>query len=115
MEGRLVLRCEVSSTEAVQIIRSSDSIDGHASHFCTYPRFFPEVAIVLKVGQGMDLNPEDETSYTIQYKEAFLKQVENEYCAKHGHVRVNTHGSFPWNNGIHSAMASGSCQSSFDP
>jgi len=46
MEGRLVLRCEVSSTEAFQIPHWSDSHDWHASNFCTYPRFFPEVAIV---------------------------------------------------------------------
>jgi len=32
---------------------------------------------------GMDINPEDETSYTTHYQEAFLKYVENEYCAKH--------------------------------
>jgi len=31
----------------------------------------------------MDINPEDETSYTIQYQEAFLKYVENEYSPKH--------------------------------
>jgi len=33
MEGRLVLRCEVSFTEALQIPRRSDSNDGHASQF----------------------------------------------------------------------------------
>jgi len=33
--------------------------------------------------KGMDINPEDETSYTTQYKEAFLKYMKNEYCAKH--------------------------------
>jgi len=31
----------------------------------------------------MDINPEDEISYTTQYQEAFLMYVENEYCAKH--------------------------------
>jgi len=36
-----------------------------------------------KWGKVMDINPEDETSYTIQYQEAFLKYIENEYCAKH--------------------------------
>ena len=30
----------------------------------------------------MDINPGDETSYTTQSQEAFLKYVENEYCAK---------------------------------
>jgi len=46
MERRLVLWGEVSSTEAFQILRRSDSNDGHASYFRTYPRSFQEVAIV---------------------------------------------------------------------
>jgi hypothetical protein len=33
--------------------------------------------------KGMDINPEEETSYTTQYQEAFVKYVENECCAKH--------------------------------
>jgi len=32
---------------------------------------------------GMDINPEDETSYTNQYQKAFLRYVENEYFANH--------------------------------
>jgi len=36
----------------------------------------------------MDINPEDETSYTTQYQEAFLKYVENEYCTKHRRLPV---------------------------
>jgi len=31
----------------------------------------------------MDMNPEDKASYTTQCQEAFLKDVEQEYCAKH--------------------------------
>jgi len=46
MEGRLVLRGEVSSTDAFQILRRSDSNDGHASSFRTHPWFLPQVAIV---------------------------------------------------------------------
>jgi hypothetical protein len=38
---------------------------------------------------GMDINPEDETSYTTQYQKGFLKYVDNEYCAKHRQVPVN--------------------------
>jgi len=52
MEGRLVFRCEVSLTEAVQILCWSHSNDGHADHFCTYPQSFPEVPIVYSVGPG---------------------------------------------------------------
>ena len=65
--------------------------------------------------KGMDINPGDDTSYTTLYQEAFLKYVENEYCAKHRCVRVNKLDSLPSSNLIPSAMASGSCRSSFDP
>jgi len=63
----------------------------------------------------MDINPEDETSYTTQYQEAFLKYVENEYCAKHRRVPVNKLKSLPSSNLAPSATASGSCQSFFNP
>ena len=33
--------------------------------------------------KGMDINPEDETLCTIQYQDALLKYVEDEYCANH--------------------------------
>jgi hypothetical protein len=46
MEGWLVLRCEVSSREALQILRRSDSNDGHASDFRAHPWSFEEVAIL---------------------------------------------------------------------
>jgi len=65
--------------------------------------------------KGMDINAEDETSYTTQYQEAFLKYVENEYCAKHRRVLVNTLETVPSSNLVPSATASGSYQSSFDP
>ena len=32
---------------------------------------------------GIDINPDDETSYTTQYQETCLKFFETEYCAKH--------------------------------
>jgi len=63
----------------------------------------------------MDINPEDETSYTTQYQEAFLKYVENEYCTKHRRVTVNKLETIPRNNLLPCATASGSYQSSFDP
>jgi hypothetical protein len=62
----------------------------------------------------MDMNPEDETSYTTQYEEAILKYVENEYCAKHRRVPVNKLETVPISNLVPSATASGSYQSSFD-
>jgi len=63
----------------------------------------------------MDINPEDETSYTTQYQEAFLKYVENEYCAKHRRVPVNKLETVPSSNLVPSATVSGSYQSFFDP
>jgi len=63
----------------------------------------------------MNIHPEDEASYTTQYQEAFVKYVENEYCANHQRVPVNNHDSLLCSNLIPSAMAFGSCQSSFDP
>jgi len=67
-----------------------------------------------KLDKGMDINPEDETSYTTQYQEAFLKYVENEYCAKHQSAPVNKHKTVLSSNFVPSATASGPYQSSFD-
>jgi hypothetical protein len=63
----------------------------------------------------MDINPEDETSYSTQYQEAFLKYVGNEYCAKHRCVMFNQLETDMSSNLVPSATASGSYQSSFDP
>jgi len=50
---------------------------------------FRKLRSCRKWDKGMYINPENETSYTTQYQEAFLKYVENEYCAKHRHVPVD--------------------------
>jgi len=63
----------------------------------------------------MDIGPEDKTSYATQYQEAFLKYVENEYCAKHPRVPVNKLELVPSHNLVPSAKALQSYQSSFDP
>jgi len=55
----------------------------------------------------MDINPKDETSYTTQYQEAFLKYVENKYCAKHRQLSVIKPEQIPSNNSCPSATASG--------
>jgi hypothetical protein len=68
-----------------------------------------------KWGKGMDINSEDETSYTTQYQEAFLKYVENEYRGKHRRAPVNKHETLPSSNLVLPATASVSYQSSFDP
>jgi len=76
---------------------------------------FRKLRSFTKWDKGMVNNPEDETSYTTQYQEAFLKYVENEYCARHRRVPVNKLETVPSSNLVPSAMASGSYQSSFDP
>ena len=63
----------------------------------------------------MDINSEDQTSYTTQYQQAFLKYVENEYCAKHRCVTVKKHENLPRSNLIPSETVLGSCQSFFNP
>jgi hypothetical protein len=57
--------------------------------------------------KGMYLNPDDEGSYTTQYQKAFLKYVENEYCAKHRQLSVNKPERYVSNNPF-STTASGS-------
>jgi len=75
---------------------------------------FRKLRSFRKWDKGMDINPEDETSYTTQYQEPFLKYVENEYCAKHRRVLVNKLETVQNSNFVPSATASGSYQSSFD-
>jgi len=65
--------------------------------------------------EGMDINLDNETSYTTHYQEAFLKDVVNEYSAKHQCVPVNKPENVLSSNLVPSTTASGSGQSSFDP
>jgi len=65
--------------------------------------------------KGMDINPEDETSYTSQYLEPFLKYVENEYCAKHKQLPVIMSDNTLNNNLSSFEMACRSGQSPYDP
>jgi len=75
---------------------------------------FRKLLSFRKWDKGMDISPEDKTSYTTQYQEAFLKYVENEYCAKDRCVLVNKLETIPSSNLVPSETASGSYQSSFD-
>ena len=43
---------------------------------------FRKVRPFVKWDKAIDVDPDDEESYTTQYKEAFLKYVEREYCEK---------------------------------
>jgi hypothetical protein len=75
---------------------------------------FRKWRLFRKWDKGIDINPEDETSYTTQYQVAFQKYVGNEYWAKHRRVPVNVLDTVPTSNLVPSATASGSYQSSFD-
>jgi hypothetical protein len=68
-----------------------------------------------KWDKGMDINLEDETSYTTQYQNAFLRNVEKEYSAKDRCVPVNKLETLPSSNLVPCATASGFYQSYFDP
>ena len=61
--------------------------------------------------KGMEINPEEEISYTTQYKVAVLKHVENEHWAKHRRWPAINSETVPSSNLFPSAKASGSCQS----
>jgi len=76
---------------------------------------FRKLLSFRKWEKGMNINSEDETSYITQYQEAFVKYVENEYCAKHQHLPVTKPESILNNNLVSSAIASTSGQSSCDP
>ena len=76
---------------------------------------FRKLRSFRKWDKGMDIHPEDETSYTTQYQEAFLKYVENEYCAKHRRLPVIKSDNTLKNNLSSFEMASRSGQSSYDP
>ena len=76
---------------------------------------FRKLRSVRKWDIGMDINPEDETSHTTQFQEAFLKYVENEYCGTHGCLPVTQLKSIPNYNLLSSTMSSRFGQSSYDP
>jgi len=65
-------------------------------------------------GKGMDINPEDETSYTTQCQESFLKYVQNKYFPIHRPLPGTIPANILNNNHISSAMAPWSRQSCCD-
>ena len=62
----------------------------------------------------MELNPDDNNSYSTQFQETYLQYVENEYCAKHLWLSINKPERDASNNPF-STITSGCGQSSFDP
>jgi len=76
---------------------------------------FRKLRLFRQWDKGMVINPEDDTSYTTQYREAFLKYVENEYCAIYRRLLVTKPVNTPNNNFSSFTVASRSGQSSYDP
>jgi len=68
-----------------------------------------------KRDKGVDINPEDETSYTTKLNEAFQKFVENEYYAKRRKLPIIKAERVLHNTLLPSKTASGSGQSYGDP
>jgi len=68
-----------------------------------------------KWDRGMDINPEDETSYTTHYLKAFLKCVGIEYCAKHRRLSIIKPENVPGCIPFCPAKASAFVQYSFCP
>jgi len=66
---------------------------------------FRKLGSFRKWDKGMDKTTEDETSYTTQNQEAFLKYVQNEYSAKHQRVPINKLERLPSSNLIPSSTA----------
>jgi len=69
---------------------------------------FQKLPSFRKWDKGMDIKHDDKPSYTTQSPAAILRQVENEYCAKHQYVPVYNLDSSPCSNRILSATAAGS-------
>ena len=75
---------------------------------------FREFRLFRKWNKGMNINPENETSYTTQCHVGFLELVENEYCTNHRKLPVIEPDIVPINNRLSSPMPSRSGQSSYD-
>jgi len=68
-----------------------------------------------KSNKGMDINLEEETSYTTRYHEAILKYVKNENCTNRRGLPVTKPDRIPNNILVSSAMASRFGRSYYDP
>jgi hypothetical protein len=115
MEGGLILRSEDSSTEAA---RYSIEVTPTMTIHYTSAHIFNSLQKLWSpqtFEKGMDGNPEAETFYTTQYNKEFLKNVDNEYCAKHQHGPVKKPENVQQHNFVPHAMASWAGQLTLDP
>jgi len=116
MEGRLILCCEVCVAKTLQILYQGVSDDWCAPEFGTHILdSLQKSQLFRKWDNGMGINPENETAHTTQYQEAFLKYVENKYCAKHKRLPVTESDKTLNNNLSTFEIACRSAQSSHNP
>jgi hypothetical protein len=78
MERILVLRCEVTQQKLSIYYAEVTPAMGMLLISAHILDPFWKLRSFRKWDMGMDINPDDETSFTTQYQEAFLKYVENE-------------------------------------
>ena len=74
-----------------------------------------KLQLFRKYDKGIDIHFENETFCMVQYQQAFLKYVENEYCAKNEHLAVIQPETILSKTLFPSTMTSGSATSSSDP
>jgi hypothetical protein len=76
---------------------------------------FRKLRTFRKWDKGMDTNPEDEESFTAQYKDAFLKYVEREYCSSSKLPTAAKQETDEITDMLSTPPRSGPGQSSWDP
>jgi len=97
MDGRLLPGCEVPSAKLSKYFADVAPTMGVLLICSNHFNHFRKVRSLWNWDQGLVINPEDKTSHTTQYQEAFLKYVEKEYYAKHRLVQVDKPNSIPCN------------------
>jgi len=115
MKAWLILRSEVCATEAFKYYAEVTPKTGMLLIWADILDCFWKLWSLRKWDKGMENDPEDNTSYTTQYQEAFLKYIENKYFAKHSRISIIKPANLPGSNLFPSANASAFGQSSFDP
>jgi len=76
---------------------------------------FRKMQSFRKWHQAIDIDPEDKTSYTIRFRNPFLKNMQKEYCAEDWQTSVTETESGLYNNIFSLAKPSEFGQSSYDP
>jgi hypothetical protein len=83
LKGRLVLCCEYVPQKMTKYNTEVTPTTGMllVSGHILNPSW--NLRLFRNWDKRMDITPDEKISYTTQYQEAFLKNVENEYCPKY--------------------------------